>query len=249
MFEVVKGWGVWLETVEITDVVIASGTLFKDMQAEYREGMKKESELYKMVIQGEIDEQKTKDELIMQKKRNDAKIERNVYTKKIDEEIAEQAEKQLSEMQTLNAERAKLQNEFQKWKMSVQAENDKKILALNQEYEKLINDAEIQKADTNEEATKVERENDKLNIERDLEIKDLHAKQDLKEQQAMIALIKAQMDEKLMTLEAIEAAKSCYSTRYVKEMRMTSYGPNDHGAEILQNLVQQHANAKRNTGN
>jgi flotillin len=249
MFEVVKGWGVWLETVEITDVLIASGTLFKDMQAEYREGMKKESELYKMVIQGEIDEQKTKDELIMQKKRNDAKIERNVYTKKIDEEIAEQAEKQLSEMQTLNAERAKLQNEFQKWKMSVQAENDKKILALNQEYEKLINDAEIQKADTNEEATKVERENDKLNIERDLEIKDLHAKQDLKEQQAMIALIKAQMDEKLMTLEAIEAAKSCYSTRYVKEMRMTSYGPNDHGAEILQNLVQQHANAKRNTGN
>jgi flotillin len=191
MFEVVKGWGVWLETVEITDVLIASGTLFKDMQAEYREGMKKESELYKMVIQGEIDEQKTKDELIMQKKRNDAKIERNVYTKKIDEEIAEQAEKQLSEMQTLNAERAKLQNEFQKWKMSVQAENDKKILALNQEYEKLINEAEIQKADTNEEATKVERENDKLNIERDLEIKDLHAKQDLKEQQAMIALIKA----------------------------------------------------------
>ncbi len=28
MFEVVKGWGVWLETVEITDVLIASKTLF-----------------------------------------------------------------------------------------------------------------------------------------------------------------------------------------------------------------------------
>jgi len=57
------------------------------------------------------------------------------------------------------------------------------------------------------------------------------------------------MDDKLMMLEAIEAAKKCYSRRYIKEMRMTSYGANDHGAEILQNLVQQHANAKRNTGN
>jgi hypothetical protein len=31
MFEVVKGWGVWLETVEITDVTISSGALFKDL--------------------------------------------------------------------------------------------------------------------------------------------------------------------------------------------------------------------------
>ena len=35
--EVVKGWGVWLETIEITDVKILSGSLFKDMQCEFRE--------------------------------------------------------------------------------------------------------------------------------------------------------------------------------------------------------------------
>jgi lipopolysaccharide export LptBFGC system permease protein LptF len=89
------------------------------MQAEYREGMKKESELYKMVVQGEIDEQKTKDDLVMQKKRNDANIERSVYTKKIDEEIAEESEKSLAEKQILNAESAKLNQEFTKWKMTV----------------------------------------------------------------------------------------------------------------------------------
>ena len=72
MFDVVKGWGVWLETVEITDVVISSGSLFKDLQADFREKMKKEAELYKMVIQSEIDEIKAKDDLVMQKKRNDA---------------------------------------------------------------------------------------------------------------------------------------------------------------------------------
>ena len=34
--------------------------------------MKKEAELYKMVIQSEIDEIKAKDDLVMHKKRNDA---------------------------------------------------------------------------------------------------------------------------------------------------------------------------------
>jgi len=31
MFTVVKGWGIWLETVEITDVKISSSSLFKDL--------------------------------------------------------------------------------------------------------------------------------------------------------------------------------------------------------------------------
>lgn len=76
MFDVVKGWGVWLETVEITDVVISSGSLFKDMQADFREKMKKESELYKMVVQSEISEIKAKDDLVMQKMRDDANVQR-----------------------------------------------------------------------------------------------------------------------------------------------------------------------------
>jgi hypothetical protein len=35
--KVVNGWGVWLETVEITDVKISSGSLFKNMQGTFRE--------------------------------------------------------------------------------------------------------------------------------------------------------------------------------------------------------------------
>ena len=37
MQEVVQGWGVWLETVEITDVVILSTTLFEDLQTPFRQ--------------------------------------------------------------------------------------------------------------------------------------------------------------------------------------------------------------------
>jgi len=46
MFEVVKGWGVWLETIEITGVTICSSSLFKDLQTNYRESMRQQATLY-----------------------------------------------------------------------------------------------------------------------------------------------------------------------------------------------------------
>lgn len=130
MFEVVKNWGVWLETVEITDVVISSGSLFKDLQAEFRENMKKESELYKMVVQSEIDEIKVKQNLIMQEKRDKANIEKKIYEKKIDEEIAEEAEKQLAQIAIINNEKLKMQNEQQNFKKEAEAEFENKLIEL-----------------------------------------------------------------------------------------------------------------------
>ena len=35
--DVVRGWGIWLEAVEITDVMISSNALFKNMQSAFRE--------------------------------------------------------------------------------------------------------------------------------------------------------------------------------------------------------------------
>lgn len=56
MSDVVAGWGVWLETIEITDVQIKSAPLFKDLQAPYREELKKVSEVYKMKVGSELKE-------------------------------------------------------------------------------------------------------------------------------------------------------------------------------------------------
>lgn len=60
MFSVVKGWGVWLETFEVTEVKITSSSLFKDLQTSYREQVRKESELCKMKFSQEIAEVETK---------------------------------------------------------------------------------------------------------------------------------------------------------------------------------------------
>lgn len=127
MFDVVKNWGVWLETVEITDVVISSGSLFKDLQAEFREKMKKESALYEMVVQQEIDEVKQREELIIQKKRNESKIEINIYGKMIDMEIAAETELQQADKAVIMNQRAQMQNASTLFTKKAQAEYDAKV--------------------------------------------------------------------------------------------------------------------------
>ena len=54
MDEVVSGWGVHLATVEVTDVKILSGGLFKDMQTKFREENVKKATLEKMVVENAI---------------------------------------------------------------------------------------------------------------------------------------------------------------------------------------------------
>jgi uncharacterized membrane protein YhiD involved in acid resistance len=40
MQDMLTGWGMWLETIEISDVQIVSGSLFRNLQTEFREKMR-----------------------------------------------------------------------------------------------------------------------------------------------------------------------------------------------------------------
>jgi len=69
MMEVVKGWGMWLETVEVTDVRILSQSLFDNMQMQFREETRRTAERLQMVVQQEIDQQKLKNQDALQQQR------------------------------------------------------------------------------------------------------------------------------------------------------------------------------------
>lgn len=75
MKDQVKGWGVWLESVEITDVKIMSGTLFKDLQAEFRESKKKDAEIYTSEINDQISAERVQYKLKMKKINDDYALE------------------------------------------------------------------------------------------------------------------------------------------------------------------------------
>lgn len=50
-----NGWGVWVESVEITEVRISSKTLFENMQVEFRENQRHKAEMFKMGVNDTIE--------------------------------------------------------------------------------------------------------------------------------------------------------------------------------------------------
>ena len=73
MKTVVKGWGVHLETVEVTDVRILSSKLFTNMQAQFREQNRKTATLQQNQVNMEIDEAKLVEETKEFKRNQDNK--------------------------------------------------------------------------------------------------------------------------------------------------------------------------------
>lgn len=59
----VNGWGVWIENVEVTDVRILSNTLFKNLQTKFRESKRMEAEMVQMESQKELNEIQSKNQL------------------------------------------------------------------------------------------------------------------------------------------------------------------------------------------
>lgn len=55
---ILKGWGIYAETVEITDVKIMSGQLFKDLQFEYRDSQYSKASKQKLEVDHEIEQTK-----------------------------------------------------------------------------------------------------------------------------------------------------------------------------------------------
>jgi regulator of protease activity HflC (stomatin/prohibitin superfamily) len=54
------GWGVWLETVEIIDVKISSGTLFKNLQCRFRKDEEKKAQIQSRNANHEVSLKKEK---------------------------------------------------------------------------------------------------------------------------------------------------------------------------------------------
>jgi len=62
-----KGWGVWLESVEITEVRICSNSLFEDMQAEFRQDQHLKAEKIRLESEKQLSEQKAQHDIELAK--------------------------------------------------------------------------------------------------------------------------------------------------------------------------------------
>lgn len=75
------GWGVWLETVEITEVKISSNQLFQDRQAKFRNSVHLTAEEARQNTTSELTKQKNLNSIATQQKRMDSETDKMKFTK------------------------------------------------------------------------------------------------------------------------------------------------------------------------
>lgn len=78
MMQQIKGWGVWVEAVEIADVRICSNSLFQDLQAEYRHRIRRTAEEARLETERGIKESALAHEVRMAKAQAEAETEKRL---------------------------------------------------------------------------------------------------------------------------------------------------------------------------
>jgi len=72
--KVTKGWGVWLETIEILDAKILSRSLFNDLQCTFLEDNNKKATLLKLDVDNQLEEQRGNHQLASDKRNKDTEL-------------------------------------------------------------------------------------------------------------------------------------------------------------------------------
>lgn len=112
-----NGWGVWVESVEITEVRISSNTLFENMQIEFRENQRNRAEMIKMNVNNQIENEKLAKETELNKKQTDQQRDIKIYEcqqqYKVDEE-GQKIKNMLNELEKKKLDDYYLIQKFQK---------------------------------------------------------------------------------------------------------------------------------------
>jgi hypothetical protein len=116
--KVCKGWGVHLEAVEICEVLISSSSLFKDLQADFREKMHQHAEMIKMNINTELDKFRAKEDEDIGEFRSKNQAEIANIRNLCNLAIKDMQEKGKLEQQKIIEEKAKDQAEYNFYVMS-----------------------------------------------------------------------------------------------------------------------------------
>ncbi len=224
MNKVVNGWGVWLESVEITDVRILSSSLFGNLQTEFRESQRQKAEMIKMNIQNEINEKRLDQNLELEKKRSANVSKQQIFQANETLKIQEENQKVLvkkQEIEQLKIEsNAKLSNYKNKTNAEIQRNSHdiahQTIMEQKERIkEELLKQKEIDlmKEETKLEIAKKQNENKKF--------KDDYNREKLRQDQEMEQKLKASTDYKILALDTI---KDIYQTLNIQGLKIVNLG-------------------------
>jgi hypothetical protein len=139
--------GVWLETVEITDVKIWSGSFFSNLQTEFREAQCQKTEIIKMRTENELKEKQLGQNLKFLKKeaeneglkqimKNNEQLKINIENQKIFKQNQEIEKIKFNAENDLKLKQSQIENKFKELTANNDHTCDLKEIELNIEKKK-----------------------------------------------------------------------------------------------------------------
>lgn len=153
----INGWGVWLETVEITDVKILSNSLFENMQTEFREAKRQQAEIISMRVDDQMKEKKLAQSLEFANKEADNETKKKIV--KANEDLKVNAERQKNNELNQEIQRQKIVAEQELKKDQAEANAKMQELAEANRLELYLKDVEndLKKQQKDEELNKYQK--------------------------------------------------------------------------------------------
>lgn len=163
MLKVVQGWGMWLETVEVTDVRVLSQKVFDDLQTEFRQNLYLKAEAIRMNTTKDLELQRLKQDDEKNKVESETRAEqaqRDLWIQletqkqqsKVNEEKHQMELEQLQREQNISLERAKNYAKVKELEAleeiklnKLKVENELELLKARMEVEKNTPPAMLQK--------------------------------------------------------------------------------------------------------
>ena len=239
MSEITTGWGVWLESIEIIDVKILSGSLFSNLQTPFREEQRKKAELILLNTNNEIKELTLEKGLQLHQKQEKNDTEKKIVT------LYEKF-KQTEETQKI------FEKEQELVKKKLETEKINKIVERNSNFEVKKYEKEVEEKlsliDNNlmKEKEKMLQELEKVRFEGEEAKKqnELALMKKVEDAKAEIKLKELQMDqnnfkEANFQIMLLNTVKEIYKTFPLREMKVVNVmnGEGDIASKFISQIV------------
>ena len=234
MQSIVNGWGVWLESVEITDVRILSSSLFQNLQTEFREEQRQKAEIIKMNTDAELEQRRVQRQLEKDYTQLENKSKQQIFAANEALKVQKEKQKVLEKEHEIEALRIDSDKTLKKHKQ--QADNEISVHQEEMEQANAVARIERSKATVlkERELLLLREESAALEMEHQLQRKSLQESQQRENDR-----LSGEMQNQLMSgldyrLAALNTAKEIYSHLSINELKMVNMSQDGSSDGVMQ---------------
>jgi hypothetical protein len=236
----INGWGVWLETVEITDVKILSNSLFENLQTEFRERQRQRAEIISMRVDSEMREKRMIQSLEFANKEAENETKKQII--RSNEQLKVNLEKQKNYELDQEIQRQKLVRDQELKRAQAEAKARLQELVNSNNHEIAIRDIEInlQRQQKEEELNRIDKQLEEDQLKESLANEALRAEA-ARANELRLAEMRKKMQEAVpfdvYALERVREIMCSLPLQEVKVFNFSNEGKNSSLGSAIQQVL------------